>query len=88
MRMFLRLAFVFLISLWLGSVAYADKICPVDSEVYPDSVQYCIQHGNKLIPKKPSPKKHRAKAAGDQTGRRVIRGQDPHLLRWRTERGI
>ncbi len=57
MRMFLRLAFVFLIPLWLGSVAYADKICPVDSEVYPDSVQYCIQHGNKLIPKKAVPPK-------------------------------
>ena len=57
MRMFLRLAFVFLIYLWLGSVAYADKICPVDSEVYPDSVQYCIQHGNKLIPKKAVPPK-------------------------------
>ena len=60
MRMFLRLAFVFLIPLWLGSVAYADKICPVDSEVYPDSVQYCIQHGNKLIPKKTVPLKNTA----------------------------
>jgi formylglycine-generating enzyme required for sulfatase activity len=63
MRMFLRLALVSLISLWLGSVAYADKICPVGSEVYPDSVQYCIQHGNKLIPKKTVPSKNTAPSA-------------------------
>lgn len=50
--MLLRSIIVILISLWCGSVAYADKSCPVDGEVYPDSVQYCIQHGNRLVPKK------------------------------------
>ena len=55
MRIFQRFAVILLISLWLSSVAYADKICPVGSEIYPDSVQYCTQHGNKLIPKKNAP---------------------------------
>jgi len=71
MRMFLRLAFVFLIPLWLGSVAYADKICPVDSEVYPDNVQYCIQHGNKLIPKKTAPRQQETKPAAASSAARI-----------------
>ena len=57
MQAFSRLAFAAFFLLWLCSVAYAEKYCPVDGEAYPDSARYCGTHGKKLDTKKPaSPK--------------------------------
>ena len=64
MQVFWRLAFAAFFLLWLCSVAYAEKYCPVDGEVYPDSARYCGTHGNKLDTKKPaSPKSAPPKTA-------------------------
>jgi formylglycine-generating enzyme required for sulfatase activity len=57
MQVFSRLAFAAFFLLWLCSVAYAEKYCPVDGETYPDSARYCGTHGNKLDTKKPASSK-------------------------------
>lgn len=47
--MWQRLLLFFLMSVVWVSSAFAEKVCPIDGEVFPDSAVYCPKHGVKLI---------------------------------------
>jgi hypothetical protein len=81
MRIIRSVAFLVIGLIVFDSSAYAEKVCPVDGEVWPDSTQYCGKHGAKLVPRKPAAKKATSLTASDEIARAKAKAAAKEIAR-------